>query len=374
VRILYFLERFWPLIGGVEVISARVVPELRARGHEILVVTDREHDGLPERDEWAGVPIRRVSFLEPLRDRDLAGLAEARVQLAGIAAEHRPDLAHVTFTGAAVYFGRRSVLGAPVLASFHGAWPIMQADPGGALERMLAEALWVTGCAESAVRHLERIAPRVVAGKTSVVLNGFDPPDDREPDPPPPGPPVLFGAGRLVTFKGFDVAIAAFAKAAPQLGDARLVIAGDGPERAALEQQAREAGLADRVEFLGWLSPDDMHAAFARATAFVMTSRREGLPLVAIEAAHASRPTLASDIDGLPEIVAHGRTGLLCPMDDIDAFAQGMVALVRDPRRASEMGRRARERALREFSARRHADDWDALYRRLGAEVGASAA
>jgi glycogen(starch) synthase len=362
VRVVYLVERFWPLLGGVEVLSARLLPDLRARGHEIVVVTGREHESLPEEDTYAGMKVHRLPLTEPLHDRDLPSLLAVQRRVTAIVRELGAELVHVAFTGAAIFYVKRSVLGdARTIVSVHGSWPQITLDPRSALVRVFEDAARVTACSRSALADLEQLIPSM-AGRGSVILNGIDPASPAPPGPPPAGPPVFLASGRVVFDKGFDLAVDALAR----VPEARLVIAGDGAERANLEQRAATRGVADRVEFTGWVAADAMGTLVARATAVLVPSRLEGFGLVALEAALGGRPVIAARVGGLPEVVADGTTGILVDPGDADALAEGMVALMSNRERAARMGEQGRERALREFSATRHADDWDALYREVG--------
>ena len=87
--------------------------------------------------------------------------------------------------------------------------------------------------------------------------------------------------GRVIPSKGFDLALRAFGKLTDQFPNARLVFAGDGPDRPLLQRKASELGIADAVDFVGWVSPDDVPTILNSATVFVLPSRIEGLPLAA---------------------------------------------------------------------------------------------
>jgi glycosyltransferase involved in cell wall biosynthesis len=102
-----------------------------------------------------------------------------------------------------------------------------------------------------------------------------------------------------------------------------------------------------------------------RATLVLLPSRREGLPMVAIQAAFAQRPIVAANVGGMSEVVLHGRTGLLAPPGDEDALARAVCALLRDPERARGLAAAARAHALERFSKARCVASFDGLYRRL---------
>lgn len=167
--------------------------------------------------------------------------------------------------------------------------------------------------------------------------------------------PTVCGAGRLTAQKGFGVLIEAFAKVRERLPQARLVIAGDGPMRSALESQAQSLGGA--VHFLGWRA--DAPTIMADCDLLAMPSVWEGFGLVTLEAMALSKPVVASRVSALPEIVIDGETGLLVPPGDSAALADSLLTLLNDPIRARAMGECGRARLEKEFTVgrmvRRHA-------------------
>jgi glycosyltransferase involved in cell wall biosynthesis len=161
----------------------------------------------------------------------------------------------------------------------------------------------------------------------------------------PAGRPLLLGLGRLHTDKGFDTAIRALAR----LPHAHLAIAGDGPERGALAALAARAGVGARVHFLGWRT--DPGALLKSADLFVCSSRIEPLGNMVIEAWSAGCPLVAASAAGPSELVRDGRDGLLVPMEDADALASAIAALLADPHRAAALAGAGRTRFEEEFSA-----------------------
>lgn len=147
---------------------------------------------------------------------------------------------------------------------------------------------------------------------------------------------------------------------------ARLTIASDGPERATLERQAAELGLADAVHFQGWVEFDRMAWLLNSATVILVPSRApEGFGLVALEAALMARPVVATRSGALPEVVEDGETGLLVEKDDPRAMADAISTLLAHPDRAARMGEAGRRRARALFGLEHHIDSFDALYREL---------
>jgi len=157
-------------------------------------------------------------------------------------------------------------------------------------------------------------------------------------------------------------AVTAFAKAAEHV-DARLVMIGDGPDRSSARALAQKLGVCDRVAFVG--KRRSFVSLLAAADLFLLPSESESFGLAALEAQSCGIPVIASDVGGVPEVVAHAETGLLCPMGDTDAFAEAIVTLARDPGRRREIGNAARSRAASLFAAGPSADRYEAVYRRV---------
>jgi glycogen(starch) synthase len=178
-------------------------------------------------------------------------------------------------------------------------------------------------------------------------------------------PPCILCLGRLVPEKGVDVALRVLANVRLRVPGVRLVVAGDGGERSRLEREARELGLGEEVRFVGAVAPEDVPAVINRATLVLMPSRREGLPLVAIEAALMGRPVVATAVSGLAEVVTDGETGRLAAKDDVEGLSRAVLDLLAHPERTRRMGRSARERARDRFGLARCTASFDALYRRL---------
>ncbi len=168
--------------------------------------------------------------------------------------------------------------------------------------------------------------------------------------------PVVGTLARLDPVKGLDTLLDSFAL----LPDVHLVIAGDGPERSRLHDQAVELGLADRVHFLGWV--DRARELLGSFDVFVLPSRAESFPLTVVEAMLADRAVVATDVGSVAEAVVHGVTGLLVPPNDPRALGAAVASLLSDPSRRSEMGRAGRERALDLFGVDAMARSYERLY------------
>ncbi len=178
---------------------------------------------------------------------------------------------------------------------------------------------------------------------------------DRAPSVPLPARFVL-GAGRLVRQKGFDRLLRAFA--ALRRPELHLVVAGEGPEHAALERLARELGVARRVRLVGFVH--DLWALMARAEVFCLSSRWEGFASVVVEAMACGAPLVVTDCDyGPKEIVRDGEHGLVA-RSDARAIEAALRSVLSDPAAARERASAARLRA-RDFDARVIASRYEAV-------------
>ena len=159
----------------------------------------------------------------------------------------------------------------------------------------------------------------------------------------PPGRIVL-ALGRLHRNKAFDVLLHAM----PSLPGARLVIAGDGPERAALTRLAHELGVAERTHLLGWR--DDTAALLAAADVLAVPSRQEPLGNTVLEAFSAARPVVAADADGPAELIMPEVDGLLVPREQPAALAAALGRVLADPALAARLAHAGRTRWAAEFA------------------------
>jgi glycosyltransferase involved in cell wall biosynthesis len=175
--------------------------------------------------------------------------------------------------------------------------------------------------------------------------------------------PVLLVAGRLEAQKGHSVLIKAIALLQPQFPGLSLVALGEGSLRAELEAQVSELGLQDYVRMLGQVA--DIRDWMAAADICVLPSFAEGLPLFAIECLAAGRPMVASAVDGTPEIVVDGRTGLTVAPGDPAALAQAITRLLNDQQLASELGTAGAQWVREHFTLDRQIHETEELYNRL---------
>jgi glycogen(starch) synthase len=362
MRVVFWTDWFLPSIGGVEVFSARLLPALASRGHDITVVAGHHRAGLPNETDFMGVTIRRFWFHVVLAANDVEGTSELLKRVSELKLALAPDLVHLNSLGPSLLFHLESArrCPAPVLLTMHS--PLMEgtARHDTLSGRVLRSATWVNCNSHALHGDLCRRVPEM-GERSSVTYYGMEAPALR-PSPRPRDPRVL-GFGRMVTEKGFDLAVRAFATVLRRVPRARLVLAGDGAVRPELEQLAAALGLSAAVEFVGTVAPDDVPALIDAASLVVVPSRwDEPFGLVALEAALMARPVVAARVGGLAEVVEHGVTGLLVEREDPEALADAVIRLLEDPAAADRMALRARERARQRFSWARCVDEYEQLY------------
>ena len=150
-------------------------------------------------------------------------------------------------------------------------------------------------------------------------------------EPRPAG--KLITVGRLIRLKGLDYLLKALRSELD--GGVRLTldIVGDGEEEAALRRMCSELRLEDAVRFRGWMLPSAVRAAVAESTALIHPSIRFGdaVPTVVKEAMALGTPVIASEVGGIPELLDHGRCGVLVPPEDVTALARAITQVLRSP-------------------------------------------
>ena len=164
--------------------------------------------------------------------------------------------------------------------------------------------------------------------------------------------------------KGFDFGLEALAALRESHPSVRAIVAGDGDDRESLVALAAELGVADAVEFTGWVEPVDVPALMARSSMVVMPSRYEPFGLVALEAAQHARPLVGFEIEGLAEAVPPG-AGVLVPPEDVPALTEALTAVVDDPAGARSMGEAGRRYVTDDGPWQRHLDAYEELFTEL---------
>jgi glycosyltransferase involved in cell wall biosynthesis len=343
--------------GGGEKWALQTARGLAERGHRVAFAC-REGSELGERVRGT-VGLELFSVPMP---HDLSLPAVARLAL--LARSLRPDVL--------LCCNQRALrLGAPA-ARLAGVRRVIMRDGLQGSLRESAYNRWMARLVDGFVVNADATRRELLAwlppDRVRVIYNGIElQPHDEARDGAalrrelgcPPGAPVLLSVARLVTDKDPTTLLAAFRRVAQrdECQGARLWIAGDGPLRPTLAAQVERYGLTERVQFLGFRN--DVPRLLAAADLLVISSLREGLPNVALEAMAARRPVVATAVSGIPELVRDGETGLLVPPAAPDALAAALAALLSDPVRRRHMGERGRRRVEQWFEASSVLDRWE---------------
>jgi glycosyltransferase involved in cell wall biosynthesis len=338
--------------GGAQTYVAALAKAL-AREYDVVVAAHGEgfHG-------FRYVPLRHLRRpLNPLHD------ALALVELYRLFRRERPLVVHANSSKAGV-LGRLAAFAARVPVRFftvHG-WAF-KAHTGLAsnaylwADRLMSPLTTTTICVAHGERSAGLQARTCRADRTVVIYNGV--PLDVPRRGAHTGPATLLSVGRLRAPKDFVTLVRAMAALEP--GAARLRIAGDGPDRPALEAEIDRLGLTERVELLG--TRDDVPELLAGSDVFVLASDSEGLPMSVLEAMAAGLPVVASAVGGIPELVRDGETGTLVRPGDSAVLARAIERIVSDPVLRDRLGEAGRHRVEQEFSLERFEREHLELYR-----------
>lgn len=373
----------WRPTGGVVSHVRLVAAALAAAGHTVLVVHAGDPDDAAETLP-AGLTVRAMPSL--LRDRGPHANRAAVAPVLGALAEFQPDLAHIhACTNLGVEDAVRATL--PTVKTIH----TLDLCPSGTKFHYATGTCctYATGllclprqaylrCTLSkrpqvwwrGYQYAGAVAERLRGRGHVVVASEFvrrfvvdhDVPEDRVTVVPyftPEVPDVPASTGRTVLFVGRvtpEKGVLFLVDALRRVPDPwRLVVAGEGIGMAEAKHAVASRGVADRVEFRGWLQGAALRAAYVDAAVVAVPSRwPEPFGIVGIEAMAHGRPVVACAVGGVPEWLSDGEGGYLVPPGDVRAMASRLEACLQDPAHASVVAARGRARVRREFTADAH--------------------
>ncbi len=284
--------------------------------------------------------------------RHLAYLAEAcallrRVTRLGVDHIH----AHFSTNPTDVALLCRELGGPPFSFTAHGTADL-GSKSAASITRKIERAAFAVAVCEHGRRELLARAPRGHEAKVHVVRCGVDRRFLSGSASPASACRRLVAVARLSPEKGIDVLLRAASLLKREGLEFALDVLGDGSERAALEQLARELELSSRVRFIGWTSGAEVRAQIVEARALVLASRSEGLPVVIMEALALNRPVIATRVGGIAELVVAGESGWLIAPGSIEELADAMRdALTRSGTELDAMGRSGARRVNVEHDA-----------------------
>jgi glycosyltransferase involved in cell wall biosynthesis len=339
-------------IGGSERHLLALLPALAAKGVDVrmCVISAPQSRLFTAPLRASGVDVSTV----PAGSHANPALA---YRLAAEIRRTRPDIVHTHLIHGDLYGQLAAKLaGVPGVSSFHGALDFYKRDPYLTATRLAGRAV------RGAIAISEFVASFMIenrlvpAPKVRVIPYGLDL-SGWSMDPAgrdqmrrdldvEPGDVVLGIASRLIPGKGHENLLKAFVHALQTAPNLRLLIAGDGPRRAALEAQAAATCPTGRVRFLGFVG--DVRAFMNACDVVAMPTLpelNEGFGLAALEAMGAAKPVVATNVGSLPEVVVDGDTGLLVAPGSVRQLCEALVLLAGDAELRSRLGAQGAVRA-----------------------------
>lgn len=365
MKILLINSEYPPIGGGAGNASSNTARGLVQRGHDVLVLTSG-WDALPFEETRQAVRIIRLATLRRKMDRSnaleqISFIFAASLRISGLARDFKPD---VTLA----FFGLPCGVVALLLKRLYRVPYIVSLRGGDVPGFRPYDFRLYHKLAAPVIRSVWKHADAIVANSNGLqkLALAFD---SHYPIPVIPNgvdalrfavsgrdwsPPHVLSVGRVVYQKGFDLGMQALSR----LKDLEWtwIIAGDGPQMAALKAMAEEFGIRERVHFTGWLSAEQLKEQYASANVFLFPSRHEGMPNVVLEAMASGLPVIASHIAGNEELVVDGETGRLVPPEDADALQVALKPFLVEAQLREQMGGAARRRVETSFSWERVAE------------------
>ena len=355
--------------SGVTVYVLRLADEMRRQGHDVFLVSD---GGMYE-TEVERLKLRRLP-LALCRGPVTSYLAARR--LADLVRRERPDILHANWRRAqlACHLAQKST-GTPFVSTLHTV-----GRPAGWLYQKMTHwgARVIAPCTE-AVTYLREVFA-VPRDRIRQISHGVNPAAWPVPSPEakagarkifnlPPEAPVLVCVARLGILKGQDLLIQALAGARTSGADLRLLLVGAGADESRLRAMARDLGLTDAVQFLGFADP---HDALAAADVFVLPSWQESFGLAPVEAMMSGRAPIRTDSQGAHDQIVSGESGLIIPCGDVATLSVALADVARDRDLWLERGQKAHDRAVKFFTIEAMARRVTAVYEEALAETASS--
>lgn len=372
VRLLYVAGNF--VTGGAERHLLEMWRRLDRSRFDVRIAVLKREGAFTPLVEATGLPIHDLGVGRRLYDA--TGL-RGWLRLVSLVREFRPDVVHGYLFGPNLFAALAGRLcGVPVTCVAKRNVDAFETPRQISVQR-LAHRLATHVTAVSREVAASSVALGVPAERVTVIENGvdvarFDGATCRDGvegiEGVPAGAAIVGSVGCLAPRKDYGTLLAALALLGRDR-EWRCALAGDGPDRAALEARAAELGVADRVLFLGERS--DVDRLLPAFDVFVLSSREEGIPNALLEAMAAARPCVATRVGGNAEVLEDGRTGWLVPARDPAALAGALGRALADPAEAARRGAAARAAMIAERSIEAMVRRHEAYYlRALGLEGG----
>ena len=358
--------------GGSGVLATELGIALAERGHTVHFVTFEEPFRLTE--FHANVFSHYVSAVTYPMFQQAPGALALAARMADVAEEHRIELwhAHYAIPYAAAAIMARDMLPAEsrfkVVTTLHGTdITLVGTDPSffRVTQHAMEHSDAVTAVSDWLKRETERefnLSRPVKRIYNFVDIEKFKAQPERRCYLAQGDEKVIMHISNFRPVKRVTDVVRSFKKILDRVS-ARLVMVGDGPERISAVGVAKQLGIADKVKYLG--NQGNIETILPCADIVFQPSEHESFGLVPLEAMACEVPVIATASGGICEVIEHGVTGFLCEVGDIDAMAGYAVTLLTNSKRAKEMGRKARQRAIGMFSKDEIVVEYENLYAEL---------
>ncbi len=340
-RIAYVINVF-PKLS--ETFIAGEVAELRRRNIECLILSLRKPTEELRHEMIAQTGLDKIAFYDAS-------------QFSEILARFRPQLIHAHFATEPTAAARALATGLAVPYTFtaHG-YDVRRKPPADFFDRANAAAVVITVSQANAsyISNTFGVPP----GKIRVIPCGVDT-DVFRPDPnsrKAAAEPLMVCVARHVAVKNLSMLLHVCAALRDRGVRFRCLMIGDGPFNQELKQLRASLQLEHIVEMPGAANQEEVLRCWQRADVGVLTSENEGMPVCLMEAAACAVPVIATAVGGIPELVQHGHTGLLVPLNDVPSFAAAAERFLLNPTEAKKVGVAAREHAEQNFSIKQQVD------------------
>lgn len=350
-------------LGGAELHAVSLAAALRKRGFETAILTIFEEGSLAETARSQGVP------LFCLYEKGPWGLGTP-IRIFQWLRGRRIDILHVYLFGFHFFASLPArILRVPVILSSRRELAEWQRK-----RHLIIENLGnlfvdgITACSHAVKqRTIER--ERIDPLKIRVIHNGVDLSrfcsrgrggEIRREFGIPEDAPLVGTVGNFAAEKGYSYFLKAAGRVAERFPQARFMVVGSGRYETQVRAEARAMPVREKVIFTG--SRSDIPDLLDAMDLFALASVSEGFPNVLLEAMAMAKPVVATTVGGIPELIDSGRDGLLVPVRDSGALAEAVVELLRDRRRAWEMGQQAFQKIQSRFYLERMIDDYCRYY------------
>lgn len=365
MKILMIIGQYYPVVGGAQKECGNQSEMLRKKGIDVIILTQYIR-GLPEYEEINGIPVfRKIKAFKPWGPSyilsTLLFLVKKRklydiIQCFGIFYYTTPSVVMK-------YIWKKKVINR-----------LECAGENGDLERI--NTLKYRFFIKMTWKKVDKIVAITKEIQNDLIHNGVNKenivfiPNSVDTDYYSPlisktweYPLKILFVGRLSEQKGVDILLDAMNEVIEKGFDSILAVVGDGPLRSELEVKVNNLRITQYVTFAG--DRNDVIRYYHDSHILIIPSNWEGLPLVLLEGMGCGIPIVASDIGGIREVIQHGINGLLFPMGDAKELASKIIYLMKNPKAATEMGWKAREKALSHFSLIKNMQSYFHLYESL---------